>query len=144
MLDELKHHKENVVPGLEKQCQTLQLELQKRGKMCDVFSKPESSFLSEHTANTTITEREKHYEHQIKQYQQAISQMTEENNQVRDELRHMQKENALKDGKTEAFINELKQNYERVQHELIELNDRGMSILAHFSFTPNFFRRTTG
>ncbi|CAF0876473.1 unnamed protein product [Adineta ricciae] len=125
LLDELKHHKENVVPGLEKQCQTLQLELQNR----------------ESAANTTMSEREKHYEHQIKQYRQAINQMTEENNQVRDELRHIQEENALKDEKTEAFISELKQNYERVQHELIELNDREQQASLMLNQRESFFEQ---
>ncbi|CAF3571315.1 unnamed protein product [Adineta steineri] len=105
LLNELKRHKENIVPDLEKQCQILKLELQNRDR----------------TANMALSERETYFEQQIKEYQHNIHQATRETENIRTELRHIQEENDLKESKANVLINELKSNYEKIQ---MELNDR--------------------
>ncbi|CAF3805944.1 unnamed protein product [Adineta steineri] len=105
LLNELKRHKENIVPDLEKQCQILKLELQNRDR----------------TANMALSERETYFEQQIKEYQHNIHQATRETENIRAELKHIQKENDLKESQTNVLINELKSNYEKIQ---MELNDR--------------------
>ncbi|CAF3626009.1 unnamed protein product [Adineta steineri] len=105
LLNELKRHKENIVPDLEKQCQILKLELQNRDR----------------TANMALSERETYFEQQIKEYQHNIHQGTRETENIRAELKHIQEENDLKESKANLLINELKSNYEKIQ---MELNDR--------------------
>ncbi len=73
-----------------------------------------------------LNERETYYEQQIKEYQDNLNQLTCETEKVRVELKQMQEENDLKEKKTNALVNELKQNYEKVQNELMDLNDRGL------------------
>jgi predicted nucleic acid-binding Zn-ribbon protein len=73
-----------------------------------------------------LNERETYYEQQIKEYQDNLNQVTRETEKVRVELKHIQEENDLKEKKTNDLVNELKQNYEKVQNELINLNDRGL------------------
>ncbi|CAF1202420.1 unnamed protein product [Adineta steineri] len=105
LLNELKRHKENIVPDLEKQCQILKLELQNRDR----------------TANMALSERETYFEQQIKEYQHNIHQATRETENIRTELKHIQEESDLKESKANLLINELKSNYEKIQ---MELNDR--------------------
>ncbi len=73
-----------------------------------------------------LNERETYYEQQIKEYQDNLNQLTRETENVRVELKHIQEENDLKEKKTNDLVNELKQNYEKVQNELMDLNDRGL------------------
>lgn len=70
----------------------------------------------------TMNERETHYEQQIKEYQNNINQTTRETEKIRAELQQILEENNLKEKQTNALINELKQNYEKLQ---LEINDQG-------------------
>jgi predicted RNase H-like nuclease (RuvC/YqgF family) len=83
----------------------------------------------------TLNEREIYYGQQIKEYQDYINQATHETEKIRAELHQIHEENDLKEKKTNALINELKQNYEKLQ---IELNDRGQSIFFFFTISLIF------
>jgi len=76
-----------------------------------------------------LNEREIYYEQQIKEYQNNINQATRETEQIRAELKQIHEENNLKEQKTNELINELKQNYEKVQ---IELNNQGRFIFSFY------------
>ncbi len=80
------------------------------------------TFLLDQTDDMALNERELYYEQQIKEYQANINQATLETEKIREELRQIQEENHSKEIKSNALINELKQNYEQIQ---TELNDRG-------------------
>jgi uncharacterized coiled-coil DUF342 family protein len=73
----------------------------------------------------TLNERETYYEQQIKEYQTNINQAIRETEKVRNEFKEIHEKNDLKEKQSQALINELKQNYEKIQSELAELNNRG-------------------
>jgi uncharacterized coiled-coil DUF342 family protein len=73
----------------------------------------------------TLNERETYYEQQIKEYQTNINQAIRETEKVRNEFKQIHEKNDLKEKQSQALINELKQNYEKIQSELAELNNRG-------------------
>ncbi|CAF4009752.1 unnamed protein product, partial [Rotaria sordida] len=108
LFNELKQYKENIVPTMENECQTLKSELQNRDS----------------TSNMVLSERETYYQKQIEEYQTNIYQATRETEKIRTELKQIHEENELKEIKTNALINDLKENYEKIQNELMELNDR--------------------
>ncbi|UJR09199.1 hypothetical protein I4U23_013447 [Adineta vaga] len=125
LLEALKHQKENIVPELEKQCQTLKAELQNR----------------ERTTDMAFSEREKYYEEQIRQYQDKINQATRETEKSYATLQYIQEENELKDRRTEALITKLKENYEQVQTELTELNNREQQVNQALNQRESFFEQ---
>ena len=77
-------------------------------------------------------DRERFYEEQIKEYQANIHQATRESEMIRTELKQIQEENALQGKKTSQLIEELKENYEKVQ---LELNAQERLDTSHFSST---------
>ncbi|CAF3799451.1 unnamed protein product [Rotaria sp. Silwood1] len=121
LLVELKRYQEIISSNLEKQNQTLKIEILNRDQ----------------AANSTLTERESHYEQQIKEYQSNIAQAVHETEKVRTELKQLQEENISKEKQTNDLINTLKQDYEKqyekLQNDLAELNNREQKLNTTFN-----------
>ena len=72
--------------------------------------------------NAASTERECQYEQQLKDYQSKSEQATQAMAQLREELQQVQKDKLLKEQQNNDEINELKQNYAKLQ---TDFNHRG-------------------
>ncbi len=77
------------------------------------------------TANLALSERESQYEQQIKEYQSNVNQASNETDKIRTELKQLYEENISKEQQTNHLINTLKQDCEKLQIELAELDNRG-------------------
>jgi uncharacterized phage infection (PIP) family protein YhgE len=126
---ELKRYQDNVIPELEKQCQTLKSELENQGQSIslpslDLVALPLLNSL-DRSANATRSEHESQFEQQIKDYQNNISQAARDTEQVRAELKKIQEESLQKENESKKLMDQLQQKYDQLQ---ADLKDRGRFI----------------